>query len=172
MRLKKMPPGKAKRQKQGAFPLYEVGGLFIPPGHMGKKNIKPVFTEVLDGLEVGAFLATVDRWVDGDTVDLRVSLEFLGLSAVAKPRARLYGVDTPERGDDGYYEATRRAKELAPEGSLVRVQTYVTADKYGRLLAEVFTEDGSVNVGMTLVEEGLGRAYLGGKREPWDEFLL
>lgn len=102
------------------------------------------------------YRATVVRWVDGDTVWLTVDL---GFRLTTTNDFRLYGIDTPERGQPGYAEATARATALAPAGSTVLVTTYKNPDKYGRWLAEVFA--GGINVNQTLIVEGLARPYLG-----------
>lgn len=104
------------------------------------------------------YAATVDRWVDGDTVDLRVDLGF-HLSML--DRFRLAGVDTPERGAAGYLPAVERVNALAPVGSLVTVRTG-KGDKYGRWLATVSA--GGVVVNEALVSEGLAVPYFGGSK--------
>lgn len=104
--------------------------------------------------------ARIQRWVDGDTVDLRVDL---GFKMYAETRFRLYGIDTPERGAPGWSEATAAAKEFAPEGSYVVAQTYKDGDKYGRWLALIELEDGSM-VNERLIEGGYAVAYDGGKK--------
>lgn len=104
------------------------------------------------------YSASVVRWVDGDTVDLVVDC---GFHITVESRFRLYGIDTPERGQPGYAEATARCRELAPEGSTVVAKTYKAADKYGRFLALI---EGSAPVNSTLVSEGLAVEYFGGTR--------
>ena len=100
----------------------------------------------------------VVRVVDGDTIDLENGL-----------RLRYMAVDTPEMGvwrDDRQpqpfaVEATE-ANRLLVEEKLVRIQLGPrTFDPYGRLLARVFVEapdGGELDVGMKLLEEGLGHA--------------
>jgi hypothetical protein len=63
--------------------------------------------------------AEIVRWVDGDTVDLRVSL---GFGITRADRFRLYGIDTPERGQPGHGEATAFCMGAAPVGSLVTIR--------------------------------------------------
>ena len=54
---------------------------------------------------------------------------------------RLFGVDTPERSERCYEEATARLRELA--GGEVRVELGPRSqDRYGRLLYYVYTQDG------------------------------
>ena len=105
------------------------------------------------------YRATVTRWVDGDTVDLRVDL---GFKMWAETRFRLYGIDTPERGQQGWAEATAAAKQMAPEGSSVMVTSYKDADKYGRWLAVISA--GEINVNAQLMDDGHAVAYFGGTK--------
>lgn len=110
------------------------------------------------------YKATVIRWVDGDTVWLEVDL---GFRIVGRMDFRLYGVDTPERGQLNYAEATALVNQIAPAGSSVRIRTYKDPDKYGRWLAEVTPvgDFGSVpTVTNQLINAALGKAYFGGKK--------
>lgn len=78
--------------------------------------------------------------VDGDTVDLNADL---GFRVWRKDRFRLYGIDTPERGQVGWAEATANLRLLLPLGDLVTINTYMDkTDKYGRWLAEVINAAG------------------------------
>ena len=70
---------------------------------------------------------------------------------------RLFGVDTPERGEKCYKEATVRLRELA--GGEVRVELGPRSqDRYGRLLYYVYTQDGD-SIDEKLIQEGLGEAW-------------
>lgn len=106
------------------------------------------------------YSATIVRWVDGDTVDLRVDL---GFRMMAETRFRLYGIDTPERGQEHYAEATALAAQLAPAGSPVQISTHKDPDKYGRWLATIFTA-AEATVNETLVAAGYAKPYFGGTR--------
>jgi micrococcal nuclease len=103
--------------------------------------------------------AKVVRWVDGDTVELDVDL---GFRLRFQDHFRLDGIDTPERGKDGYLAAKLRAGVLAPVGSDVFIQTS-KSDKYGRYLAAVWPPVGPP-VNVALVNEGLAVPYFGGKK--------
>ena len=88
---------------------------------------------------------SVERIIDGDTFES------------AGRRIRLYGVDTPERGEPCFTEATERLGRLA--GKTVRVEPGPRArDRFGRLLCYVYTKHGE-SVDERLVAEGLGRAW-------------
>ncbi len=104
--------------------------------------------------------AQVQRWVDGDTVDLRVDL---GFRMWAETRFRLWGIDTPERGQAGWSEAGEAARLLAPVGSFVVAQTYRDGDKYGRWLAKIENQSGDL-VNQMLLDGGYAVEYYGGTK--------
>jgi micrococcal nuclease len=87
--------------------------------------------------------------VDGDTAEILWE---------DKPTfLRYYGVNTPERGHPCYETATARNRVLS--GAAVRLAFEERErDRYGRLLAYVFTEDGR-SVDAQLVAEGFGKAW-------------
>lgn len=107
------------------------------------------------------YAAEIIRWVDGDTVWLKVDLGFRMSSAAD---FRLHGVDTPERGQPGHTEATARVRELAPAGTIVTIHTFRNADKYGRWLAVVYPFGVDRSLNSTLIAEQLAVAYYGGTR--------
>jgi endonuclease YncB( thermonuclease family) len=90
--------------------------------------------------------AQVERVTDGDTVRL------VGLG-----RVRLIGIDTPEvfGGVECYgREASAFVKRLLPPGRRVRYRVGVEPrDRYGRLLAYVWLEDGRF-LNLLLADEG------------------
>ena len=86
------------------------------------------------------------RVIDGDT-----------FATSGNQSVRLFGVDTPERGEKCYREATDRLRELA--GGEVRVELGPRSrDRYGRLLYYVYTQDGN-SIDEILVSEGLAKAW-------------
>ena len=99
--------------------------------------------------------AEVLRWVDGDTVDCIVDL---GFKISIRERFRLFGVDTPERGQPGFREATAFCERLAPKGARVVVETQKTG-KFGRWLCIVYTADGQ-HLNRLLIETGHAKRYL------------
>lgn len=101
--------------------------------------------------------ATVDRVIDGDTIDVSTGSDTI--------RVRLLNIDTPEIGRDGApdeclaQEAKQRLEELIPAGTMVTLEYDVERqDRYGRDLAGVFKEGSFINE--TLVKEGYARAVL------------
>jgi micrococcal nuclease len=105
------------------------------------------------------YKATVVRWVDGDTVYLEVDLGFR-LTMLAD--YRLYGINTPERGQVNYKEATAFAEQLAPVGAIIVAKTYKDPEKYGRWLAELYVDD--TNINQALIASGLAVPYFGGTK--------
>jgi micrococcal nuclease len=73
-------------------------------------------------------------------------------------RVRLLGINTPEKGQPYYEEATNRLKELI-EGETVTLEKDVDdKDQYGRLLRHIYIEDTFVNLEM--VREGYANVYI------------
>ena len=54
---------------------------------------------------------------------------------------RLLGIDTPEKHEAGWHEATDRAVALCPVGSIVRLESR-GIDSFGRVLASITLADG------------------------------
>lgn len=89
----------------------------------------------------------VTRVIDGDTV-----LTDAG-------RVRLIGIDSPERGQPGYYEAKQNLHYELPRGTrvfLVSVNTKPNTDHYGRLLRYVYV--GDRDIGLQQLRLGHARA--------------
>ena len=92
--------------------------------------------------------------IDGDTLDAESPAGDL-------ERIRLLGIDTPERGECGYTEATDRLEELAPPGTaitLVGDDSQADRDVYDRLLAYLETSDGT-DIGLQLITDGHAHEY-------------
>lgn len=90
--------------------------------------------------------------VDGDTVDLSVQV---GFGITYQGRFRLARIDTPEKGQPGYLEATVELRRLL---ALLPLTLTVTGrDKYGRWLAELYT--GTANINDALLKGGFAKLY-------------
>lgn len=119
------------------------------------------------------YFAKVDRVVDGDTIDLTISL---GFDIYIKERVRLFGVDTPETRtrNKKEKEAGLRAKAYVKgllEGEEIEISTEEKG-KFGRYLAIIYKEleDGTkLNVNRQLVDKGLALEYFGEKKKEWPE---
>lgn len=103
------------------------------------------------------YKGTILLAVDGDTLDVRVDL---GFRIFHEMRLRIYGVNTPERGQPGYSEA--RDFLLPFVGKEAIITSHKPQDKYGRWLAEVSVD--GVSLADSLIAQKLGVPYFGGKR--------
>jgi len=100
------------------------------------------------------YRATVDRWVDADTVDLLVDL---GFRVFAHLRVRLARVDAPERAEPAHAAALAHVSGLAPAGAAVLLSSQ-QGDRYGRWIGEIETA-GGVNLSAELLRLELARVY-------------
>jgi endonuclease YncB( thermonuclease family) len=96
--------------------------------------------------------ADVAAIVDGDTITAKLE------DGRTLP-VRYFGIDTPERGDRCFREATDRNEALIGIGETVLLlPDQRLEDSNGRLLRYVFLEDGT-SVDATLVAEGFAEAW-------------
>ena len=114
----------------------------------------------------------VVRVVDGDTIDAQVDL---GFKIHHNIRIRLFGINTPETRTQDAEEkvkgkaATERVKELIREADRIILKSHGVG-KFGRCLGELTIikfsegEDESKDLTQTLLAEGHGEPYFGGKR--------
>lgn len=102
------------------------------------------------------YQAKVFNVVDGDTLDVTIDL---GFRITLEQRIRLYGVNTPERGQPGWAEASAMLTGLVLDQTVSAV-TVKPHDKYGRWLATIITANG-VDVAQALIDAGLGKPYFG-----------
>ena len=86
-----------------------------------------------------AYRAKLIRCVDGDTADLAVDL---GFYLTARIRCRLTGIDTPERGREGFPEATKMLESLISEQSDEQGYFEITTGKTGKYGRWLVTIDG------------------------------
>lgn len=90
---------------------------------------------------------SVTRIIDGDTIDTDVG------------RVRIYGADTPERGEKCFDEATDAMRKLA--GNQIRAETGPrVVDPSGRALFYIYTESGD-SIDEYLVRNGFAVAWTG-----------
>lgn len=99
----------------------------------------------------------VVRVIDGDTIDVLIDgQEF---------RVRYVGINTPERDEACYSEATNANAALV-EGQMVRLETDTSeTDRFGRLLRYIYV--GNTFVNEQLIADGYAEVVL---YEPDDEF--
>ena len=116
-----------------------------------------LFTEtaIAFGTAPWAIAATIVSVGDGDTLRVREGQQHLTV--------RLACIDAPEKAQRPYgASAAARLRQLLPAGKSVSLRI-IGKDKYGRTIAEVFTQKRSINLQM--VQEGqaaIYRQYLSG----------
>ena len=121
------------------------------------------------------YKCTVDRVVDGDTIDVEVDL---GFDIIHRARVRMMGIDTPESRTRNKAEkvlglaSKARLKELLANRRVKLETSKEGKGKFGRILATVWTSDKKgveeyVNINEKLIEEGHARPYFGGSKVPW-----
>jgi endonuclease YncB( thermonuclease family) len=86
------------------------------------------------------------RIIDGDTIDVDLDGEEF--------RVRYIGVNTPERDEICYAEATGANRALVGDKTVTMVADTSDTDQFGRLLRYIYV--GSVFVNETLVRDGWG----------------
>lgn len=112
-----------------SFPLSQPGGDFpLPP--------QPASCDK----------AIVTNVIDGDTLDIQDD-----------SRIRLLGINTPEKGQYYYSEATDRLIELVEGKEVCLDRDKTDKGKYGRLLRHIFLEGENIN--LLLVREGYANVY-------------
>lgn len=72
---------------------------------------------------------------------------------------RLYGLNTPERGEPGYAEAKANLSQLVPPGVVCSCDL-LKRDKYGRQLADIKLPNGGGTATQAQIAGGFGK--------PWD----
>jgi micrococcal nuclease len=89
----------------------------------------------------------ITKVIDGDTVELK-----------GGDRLRLLTIDTPEKGEPLYDEATQLLTDIALGKTATVEYANRRRDKYGRLLGYLYID--SIFVNKVILEKGLGYLYL------------
>ena len=118
-------------------------------------------------------VVSVDKVLDGDTIDVTIDL---GFDLYKKERVRIAGVDTPEKRTRNLEEkelgldATAWIKdklEGAVDGDddlIIRTELDGGVGKYGRLLGWLYIGDATVSLNEKMIDEGYAWAYDGGTK--------
>ena len=119
-------------------------------------------------------VVSIDKVVDGDTIDVTIDL---GFDLSKKERVRVAGVDTPEKRTRNLEEkalgldATEWIKEHL-EGAIdgdddliIRTELDGGVGKYGRLLGWLYIGDSDLSLNEQMITEGYAHAYDGGKKD-------
>ena len=117
---------------------------------------------------------SIDRVVDGDTIDVTIDL---GFDLYKKERVRVAGVDTPEKRTRDLEEkelgidATNWLKDKL-EGAIdgdddlvIRTELVGGMGKYGRLLGWLYIGDAELSLSEQMITEGYAWAYDGGTKQ-------
>lgn len=112
------------------------------------------------------FVKQVVRVVDGDTIDVIIDL---GFDIMFASRVRLSGIDTPEsRTSDKAEKAlgleskkylADRLKEA--KNIVIKTEKINSTEKFGRVLGQLFINNGNVSLNEELIENGYAWPYMG-----------
>ena len=119
-------------------------------------------------------VTSIDRVLDGDTIDVTIDL---GFELFKKERVRIAGVDTPEKRTRNLEEkalgldATNWLKDKL-EGAIsgdddlvIRTELVGGVGKYGRLLGWCYIGDSTLSLNEQMIAEGYAHAYDGGTKD-------
>ena len=134
-------------------------GAMVPPSRKSCYNFRVV---------------SIDRVVDGDTIDVSIDL---GFDLIKKERVRIAGIDTPEKRTRDLEEkalgldATEWMKKnledtIAGDDELtIRTELVGGMGKYGRLLGWLYVGESDVSLNEIMIQEGYAWAYDGGTKQ-------
>ena len=124
-------------------------------------------------------VVSIDRVVDGDTIDVSIDL---GFDLIKKERVRIAGIDTPEKRTRDLEEkalgidATNWMKKnledtIAGDDELtIRTELVGGMGKYGRLLGWLYVGESDVSLNEQMITEGYAWEYDGGtKKKDFEE---
>ena len=139
-------------------------GAMVPPSRKSCYNFRVV---------------SIDRVVDGDTIDVSIDL---GFDLIKKERVRIAGIDTPEKRTRDLEEkalgidATNWMKKnledtIAGDDELtIRTELVGGMGKYGRLLGWLYVGESDVSINEQMIDEGYAWSYDGGtKKKDFEE---
>ena len=113
------------------------------------------------------FVKSVDRVVDGDTIDISIDL---GFDLTKKERVRLAGIDTPEKRTKNQkekemgYQATEFLEMHLMEATKLTVRTEKDG-KFGRMLGWLYkTDTDTMSINQIMIDKGYAWAYDGGTK--------
>ena len=113
------------------------------------------------------YKVTLDRVIDGDTVDVDIQLGFKVV--LSKQRIRLHGIDTPESRTRNKEEKVRgliskeHLKNIC-ESSTIRLHSK-DRGKFGRILGILYKDDDTISINQQMCEDGFAVPYFGGNKD-------
>ena len=123
-------------------------GLTLPPSVISvlvSSTETSVLEQAAAAFQPEGEQALVVRVIDGDTIEVQIGEQ--------NYRVRYIGMDTPERGDPFFQEATDANARLVANQTVTLVKDVSETDRYGRLLRYVYLADGTF-VNAELVRQG------------------
>jgi len=133
-------------------------GAMIPPSRKSCYNFRVI---------------SIDRVVDGDTIDVTIDL---GFDLYKKERVRVAGVDTPEKRTRDLeekalgYDATHWLEDklngaiAGDDDLIIRTELVGGMGKYGRLLGWLYIGDAELSLNEMMIDEGYAFSYDGGTK--------
>ena len=119
-------------------------------------------------------VVSIDRVVDGDTIDVSIDL---GFDLIKKERVRVAGIDTPEKrtrdleekalGIDATNYLKKKLEETieGEEELTIRTELKGGMGKYGRLLGWLYIGEDTLSINEVMITEGYAWAYDGGTKQ-------
>jgi micrococcal nuclease len=124
---------------------------------------KRTITDKDDNMNLYTYIATVNRVVDGDTIDLILDL---GFRMSWKANCRFAGVNAPELSStitevkEAAYKAKSYVESKIKPGDKILLKSH-KLDKYGRPVAKIYYGKDYVNcINDELLKEGLAISYM------------
>ena len=133
-------------------------GVMVPPSRKSCYNFRVV---------------SIDKVVDGDTIDVTIDL---GFDLYKKERVRIAGIDTPEKrtrdleekalGIDAtnWMKGTLEDTINGDNELIIRTELKGGVGKYGRLLGWLYVGDEELSLNEQMITEGYAWAYDGGSK--------
>ena len=118
-------------------------------------------------------VVSIDKVVDGDTIDVTIDL---GFDLYKKERVRIAGIDTPEKttrdleekalGIDAtnWMKGTLEDTINGDNELIIRTELKGGVGKYGRLLGWLYVGDEELSLNEQMISEGYAWAYDGGSK--------
>ncbi len=134
-------------------------GAMVPPSRKSCYNFRVV---------------SIDRVVDGDTIDVTIDL---GFDLYKSERVRVAGIDTPEKrtrdleekalGIDATNYLKKKLEETieGDEELTIRTELKGGMGKYGRLLGWLYIGEDTISVNEIMIQEGYAWSYDGGTKQ-------
>lgn len=116
------------------------------------------------------YVKSVDKVVDGDTIDVTIDL---GFDILYRSRVRMAGIDSPEsrtrdleekamglEAKDYLKNRLKFAKKI-----VIRTEKLDSSEKYGRILGWIFLDDETTSVNNQMIMKGYAWQYDGSTKD-------